>query len=234
LRTAHKTKKKTYRAKPPHTGAYAPGVEARQRIVLAALAVFGTEGFDGASTRVIAARAGVVLPALQYYFGGKQGLYQECARFIATQIRATLDPVLTQIAPLIASDADPSPRRAKAALQVLLDDVLDMLVGSAQAEPWVMFIIREQANPTSAFDLIYKESIGLIAHACTALVSKVLGRPIEDSEVRVRGFAVLGQLVAFRAAHAAALRSLNWPDFGGKRLEILKKAMRVHTQAALR
>jgi AcrR family transcriptional regulator len=220
-------------AKRARTGGYARGAEARQRIVLAALAVFGAEGFEGASTRVIAERADVVLPSIQYYFGGKQRLYQECARHIATQISVMLDPALAQIAPLIAPSADTSPPQAKAALHVLLDNVVDMLVGSRQPQAWVMFIIREQANPTAAFDLIYEQAIGRIAAACTALVSKALGRSADDPEVRVRGFAVLGQVVAFRAARAAALRSIGWRNFDGEQLEILKRALRKHTEAAL-
>ena len=176
----------------------------------------------------------MALPALQYYFGGKEGLYLECARHIAVTMNAALDSALTQIAPLIEPSAKTTPRQAVAALQVIMDHIIDMLVGSSQAEPWVMFIIREQANPTSAFDLLYSEAIGRIAHACTALVSKALGKSTEDPEVRVRGFAVLGQLIAFRAAHAAALRSLSWPDMKGERLEIMKRALRAHTRAALR
>jgi len=233
LKTVRKGGKVVIGAKRARTGGYARGAEARQRIVLAALAVFGAEGFEGASTRVIAKRADVVLPALQYYFGGKHSLYQECARHIATQISAILDPALAQIAPLIAPSADTSPRQAKAALNVLLDGVVDMLVGSRQPEAWVMFIIREQANPTAAFDLIYEQAFGRIAHAFTALVSKALGRSADDPEVRVRGFAVLGQVVAFRSARAAALRSLGWRNFDGERLEILKGALRAHMEAAL-
>jgi AcrR family transcriptional regulator len=234
LKRVRKGRKVASGAKRDRTGGYARGAEARQRIVLAALAVFGAEGFEGASTRVIAQRAGVGLPALQYYFGGKQNLYQECARHIATQISAMLDPALMQIAPLISSSADIPLRHAKEALYLLLDQVVDMLVGSRQPEAWVMFIIREQANPTAAFDLLYEHGIGRIANAFTALVSKALGRSVDDPEVRVRGFAVLGQLVAFRAARSSALRSLGWRNFDGERLEILKRALRAHTDAALR
>jgi TetR/AcrR family transcriptional regulator, regulator of cefoperazone and chloramphenicol sensitivity len=232
LKTSRK-KKPARRAKRTRSGAYAPGVEARQRIILAALAVFGAEGFEGASTRVLSKRAGVGLPALQYYFGGKEGLYLECARHIAAQMKAALDPALARIAPLIEPSARTAPREAVAALQMLLDHVIDMLIGSSKAEPWVMFIIREQANPTSAFDLLYSEALGRVGQACTALVAKALGRSPEEPDVRVRGFAVLGQIIAFRAAHAAALRSLNWANFDAERLEITKKALRAHTLAAL-
>ena len=60
-------------------GGYARGEETRLRIVTAALKLFGQLGFDGASTRDIAAAAGVNAPALQYYFDNKEGLYIACA-----------------------------------------------------------------------------------------------------------------------------------------------------------
>src|SRR3546814_14324462 len=97
-----------------------------------------------------------------------------------------------------------------------------------------MFIIREQANPTTSFDMIYDQAIGRVAGACMTLVSKALERSADDPEVRVRGFAVLGQIVAFQAERGAALRSLGWHDFNGERLDCLKKATRDPTEAALR
>ena len=58
---------------------YRKGEETRQRILEAALQVFATTGYNGASTRQITESAGVTLPALRYYFGGKEGLYKACA-----------------------------------------------------------------------------------------------------------------------------------------------------------
>jgi AcrR family transcriptional regulator len=58
---------------------YAKGQETRLRIILSAIDLFGEEGYERASTRRIAVAAGVNLPALQYYFSGKMGLYLACA-----------------------------------------------------------------------------------------------------------------------------------------------------------
>lgn len=52
----------------------------RQRIVDAALAEFAEKGFAGARIRSIAERAGVNSQLISYYFGGKEGLYQEILR----------------------------------------------------------------------------------------------------------------------------------------------------------
>ena len=52
----------------------------RERIVDAALEEFGEKGFAGARVSEIAARAGVNKQLISYYFGGKEGLYEELAR----------------------------------------------------------------------------------------------------------------------------------------------------------
>ncbi len=46
---------------------YARGDATRTRIIETALEVFGTNGFEDASTRLIARRAGVNLAALHYF-----------------------------------------------------------------------------------------------------------------------------------------------------------------------
>lgn len=48
----------------------------RERILAAALDLFSERGFDGASTREIAARAGVTQPLLNYHFSGKDELWR--------------------------------------------------------------------------------------------------------------------------------------------------------------
>ena len=53
---------------------------ARQRLLDAAAEEFGAKGFDGARVRDIAARAGLNMQLISYYFGGKAGLYEELQR----------------------------------------------------------------------------------------------------------------------------------------------------------
>ncbi|MGH3518558.1 MAG: TetR family transcriptional regulator [Haloechinothrix sp.] len=52
----------------------------RERIVQAAVEEFGAQGYAGARTAGIAARAGVNPQLISYYFGGKQGLLEELRR----------------------------------------------------------------------------------------------------------------------------------------------------------
>jgi AcrR family transcriptional regulator len=52
----------------------------RQRILDAALGEFADKGYAGARVREIADRAGVNAQLISYYFGGKEGLYEELIR----------------------------------------------------------------------------------------------------------------------------------------------------------
>src|ERR1700761_4045236 len=96
---------------PRHRAAagYARGEETGRRIVGVALRLFGERGYEGASTRDIAAAAGVNAPALQYYFDNKEGVYRACAAHIAEGWAAQVAPVVGQ-AQAVADDADASPR----------------------------------------------------------------------------------------------------------------------------
>ncbi|HUA80776.1 MAG TPA: TetR family transcriptional regulator, partial [Dyella sp.] len=87
-------------------GGYARGDETRQRIIDAAVQLFGEHGFDGASTRDIAAAAGVNAPALQYYFENKEGLYKACAEYITDDMQARYAPTMKYASDVLKTHAD--------------------------------------------------------------------------------------------------------------------------------
>lgn len=208
----------------PPGGGYARGDETRAKIVTAALEVFGVHGFGGASTRMLADAAGVSLPALQYYFDGKEGVYLACAEHIAGRLEALLGPATTQITRTLAR-GEPSRERLLRMLRGFLDGFADLFLGGHELEKWVLFIIREQAQPTRAFDILFDRIMRRVLSACVELVARLLELPRDAPEVRVRTFALVGQIVSFRTAREAALRLLSWPDFDGDRLRRVKDAL---------
>jgi AcrR family transcriptional regulator len=64
---------------------------ARERILQAALEVFGAQGFDGARTRDIAEASGANLGLLQYYFGGKEKLWRAAVDHVFGRLWAALE-----------------------------------------------------------------------------------------------------------------------------------------------
>ncbi len=70
------------------------GSDTSERILVAALEAFAEKGFDGATTREIAARAGVNLGLLQYHFGGKSKLWRAAVDRAFAELRSGLETVL--------------------------------------------------------------------------------------------------------------------------------------------
>lgn len=79
----------------------------REQIVQAALGAISESGYDGVSTRQIAARAGVTQGLLTYHFKSKDALWRAAADHLFAKIDAGLEDAL---APLDASD-EPAIRR---------------------------------------------------------------------------------------------------------------------------
>jgi TetR/AcrR family transcriptional regulator, regulator of cefoperazone and chloramphenicol sensitivity len=203
-------------AKRPAQG-YARGDATRLHIIETALDVFGAHGFEDASTRQIARRAGVNLAALHYYFGGKQDLYRACAEHLAAMGEERVAPFLELIRQQGAS------REALLdLLHRLLDAFADRLVGPRDPPAVVAFFFREQIAPTEAFDILYERVMAPLLNACSSLVARLIDEPDGSEEAALRTLAILGPLMVFQRAREPSLRVLRWPDFEGERLARIK------------
>jgi TetR/AcrR family transcriptional regulator, regulator of cefoperazone and chloramphenicol sensitivity len=214
----------------PEDGGYPRGEETRARIVTAALRVFGEEGFSKASTRQIAADADVNPPALQYYFGGKEGLHRACAQFIIDRMMSIVNPALTAAREIRKQ----APRdQAIEALCGLLDAMADGLVASG-SESWSRFITRGKADGAGPAMGMLRQNIGMpIMLTVAHLIAVATGDGAADEVTRVKAAAILGQLTTFFTNRESTLEALKWPDFDAPRLQLIKTVVREHTRAIL-
>jgi AcrR family transcriptional regulator len=193
------------------------GADTRNQLIEAGLDVFGRLGFEGASTREIARAAGANLAAIVYHFGGKEALHIAVAEHVAAGMAARIGTTITAINnPASTADAG----AARDALRRLVGTLVDVLLGTAEAERWARFIAREQMQPTAAFDVIYRVMSGA-AEVATRLAAVALGRPA-DAEVRLRVLTIMGQVLVFRVAHALVLRRMQWREIGDAERSAIK------------
>jgi len=81
----------------PSPSPISPSPSVRDRLLQAALDCFLADDYHRVTTRMIADRAGANVSMIHYYFGNKEGLYEE-------MIRETLNPMLDVLdGPLLAS-----------------------------------------------------------------------------------------------------------------------------------
>ena len=213
-------------------GARQRGEDTRRRILETALALFAAEGFDSASTRAIAERAGVNLPAIQYYFGSKEGLYSAAIAHIGEQATQAVMPIASRV--YAALDGSPS----RAQLINLLCEMVDVLLALflddslPERENRNLFVSRVEVEHTAALDPL-NEAMGrhVLAPSC-ALVGRLVDRPAEDEQVVLRTLMILGQAKIF--CSRSVVRALGWDTVGEGRVRAVKALVHQHTRAICR
>ena len=204
------------------------GAETRAQLIAAALEIFGRLGYEGATTRQIAKAADANLAAIVYHFGSKEALHLAVAEHVAKSILARIGPTLASIS---TPEATATPEAARAALHSLVGTMVDVLLGSADAERWARFIVREQLQPNAAFDVIYgfmENAMSTALHIATV----ILDTP-EDDEIRLRTLTVLGQVLVFRVAQTLVLRRMKWTAIGDTERALIKQVILQNLDAIL-
>lgn len=215
----------------PVEGGYARGEETRARIVAAALEVFAEEGFVRASTRKIAAEAGVNPPALQYYFDGKEGLHRACAELIVTYCSTALAPAMAAgEAALTAGGYE----RALEALCGLVDVMADLTLEGVNTPSWRRFMARAEADNAGPAYAYVKETLSAPMHnLAVRLVAATTGLSPEEPDVKLRALMLHSQLSALHHHRDHALAALGWGSLGPEELAQVKAVARAQTRDSL-
>ncbi|MBV8216336.1 MAG: CerR family C-terminal domain-containing protein [Verrucomicrobia bacterium] len=202
----------------------APDLGARARLLDAAADIFGTYNLEGATTRQLAERAGVNQAAIPYYFGGKEGLYLATVEHFFSVHAPTIQSVVAEIrSKLAANDIDRS--EALNLLKRLLEQMLEVLLRQQTNRSFGRIIIREQMQPTKAFDLIYERVIRHVHETISVLLAIVLNRKADDRAVILRAQMIVGQILIFLSGRETIRRRLNLTGYTEQEYAEIKAAL---------
>lgn len=197
----------------------------RQRLLTASIDVFGRLGFDGATTRALADAAGVNLQAIPYYFGGKDGLYIATAEHITSSIASQVAGVRNRVRDRLADAENQGGAIGAEETRHLLTEIVQSMAAlfvSRESEPWARFVIREQMEPTEAFDRLYRGVTKPLFDVVGKLIAILLHEDPSSEHVRLRTLTLLGGVMVFRMANAAALAQLGWKAVGDREVDAVK------------
>ncbi|MER9653514.1 CerR family C-terminal domain-containing protein [Mesorhizobium sp. M0152] len=187
-----------------------PAELTRAALVRAALKLFGRQGFDGTSTREIAAEAQANIGSIAYHFGGKEGLRAAAADYIVETIQLVAGQALGNTQ---ASVPD-NPEAARTQLFAALERMVGFVVAQPEAGEIVQFVLRELSHPTAALDRIYDGVFEPTHRRLCQLWEQATGEPAESEATRLTVFTLIGQVVYFRIGREAVMRRMGWGDIG--------------------
>jgi len=188
-----------------------PAEMTRMALIRAALKLFGRQGYDGTSTREIAAAAKANIGSIAYHFGGKEGLRTA----VADHIVDTIQGIARQATG--GADAAPErlePREARAKLIEATRQMVAFMVARPEAGEIVQFILRELSQPTPTLDRIYDGVFAPTHRRLCALWEQATGEPAESERTRLSVFTMIGQVLYFRIGREPVMRRMGWDDIG--------------------
>ena len=203
-RTSH------YSRKPRDAGQASGPDQTRLALIQAALTQFGRFGYDGATTRDIAAEAKANIGSIAYHFGGKEGLHEACARHIVDTMQELARPVLTAL----PDTGSLQPDQAEALLRLALERMAGFVIGQPEAGAIVSFILRELDRPTAALDTVYTGVFEPVHRRFCEVWAAATGEDAESDATKIRVFTLIGQVVYFRIGREAVRRRMGWERVG--------------------
>jgi len=145
-------------------------LETRARLLNAAARLFAERGFARVTVRDICKKARANVAAVNYHFGGKDGLYDAVMRMAIETMQAT-----TEAARLGGCDKPPEAR-----IRGYISVFADRLLGTHH-ETWIhQLMMREMSDPSPALKMVAEEVMKpRMAYLCGA-IAELIGCPPDD------------------------------------------------------
>jgi AcrR family transcriptional regulator len=188
---------------------------------------FGRLGFEGASTREIAAASGTAMSSITYHFGGKEGLYLAAADHIAACIAELQGPALA-----IARERGVQSRETAIESLLMVLDSFALMMLRPESESWARFVIREQQAPTEAFERLYQGMMKHVMETMQALIA--VARPdLDDRHIRAMEVVLFGQAMILRAGRASVCRVMQVETIDDATSALLREQLRANALCIL-
>jgi AcrR family transcriptional regulator len=165
--------------------------------------VFAEKGFDRATGKEICERAGANTAAVNYYFGGMDGLYEAVLQEAPSRL-VTVEALTAAVA---------GKASAEAKLETFIGLLVRALTGPASSS-WVLRVIaREMLAPSPALDTLREKEMYPKSRLMRGIVAELMGLPDHHPAVARGCISVIAPLVILLICDRRTLKRL-FPEFG--------------------
>lgn len=178
--------------------------ETCRRIVDAASEEFALHGYAGARIRNIVDAARVNIASINYYFGGKEGLYRATLGHLAAEALAGMPEE-----PGERRGPDPAKR-----LQRMVFALLERFVGTGRPSPLGRIFAHEAMDPSPHLDQLIEELTRPQLDRLRGLVREIAGPEVPDAEVTLAALGIMGQCLIYLFGRPALDRIYPWITSG--------------------
>lgn len=189
-------------------------------LIMAAIELFGRDGFAGVSIRMISEQAGTNIASIKYYFDGKEGLYKAAVVHVADQMQPRIELALStfnQGRDLAGQDTAVQARL----IEQLVANLIQLFLTSDDIPHFMPFVLREFFLPGPHFSIFYEAVPRQLHELFTRMIAMVDGSDPESEVTIIRAHGVLGQVMMFHVGREVLFRRLDWQAFTPARVELI-------------
>ena len=208
------------------------GDSTRMLLIQAGLELFGEYGYKGTTTRMLADHSEANISAIPYYFGSKKGLYLEVMQHIVERMQDNFGHASQSVRALLAQQPI-NKADALETMKMIMRTMAKLFVESDEPKAWVQLIMREQAKPTEAFDIIYNGQMRHVNQMYAALIAVCTELDADSAEVKLRCHALIGQILIFVVSRESLLRNLGVTKLQPEHIQLIYRILTAHTEACL-
>jgi len=167
----------------------------RNKLIDAAIRLFGEHSFEATSTRRIASEADTTMSNITYHFGGKEGLYAAAGEAILERLASTLAE-----RPITPLSATASRKEAMALICQIIRNMGEFMLRDDVA-PMARFVAREHADMDSAVGKQLRAQVHHLGSMMTDAIARL--RPeLSLEQCRSKAFFLYAMLTGLRNARA--------------------------------
>jgi AcrR family transcriptional regulator len=157
-----------------------------RRLLAAASEEFARYGFASARIRQIVDAAKVNIAAVNYYFGGKEGLYRATLRYLASRPTRVPKPLVNRRG-----------RKPEDRLRRRIYAILDRFIGASRPSPLGRILAHEAMNPTRNLESLIGETMRPDLERIQATLRQIAGAAVPETKLAHASVGILGQCVLY-------------------------------------
>jgi len=196
----------------------------RDRLIKNAMEMFAEQGYDKTSVRELARKADANIAAINYHFGGKEGLYQAVLEYIVDYMDSWAMPLVNAYDDFLkAQNGTFEMNKTINWIEEFIDTFITRAFESYESNILLhKIIVREQLKPTLGFNKIYSmASLKLAEHIISDLLSKI--SDANEDKIIIYTNSIIGLMHRFVSANSSVRTELNVKDFTKSQKQDIKE-----------
>ena len=189
-------------------------------LILAAIDLFGRDGYAAVSTRALCEQAGTNISSIKYHFGGKEELYKAAVNHVIEQLKPRFDFAMAafeQGRSLVGDDRDKQAQLIKQ----LARNLLNFFLGSEDVTHFMPLVMREFFQPGPYFEDFYQALPRHLHELFAEIVAMVDGTDPTDEKTIIRAHSIIGQMMIFHVGRQILFKRLAWQTYSPEGIEVI-------------